>query len=349
MTRGGPDFDASHPHPHKEPTMNTRTVLVLGGNGRFGHAATLAFAAAGWRVLAQMRRAPSATQPAGVQVLQTPMHDTQALADQAAGAQAVVYGVNPLYTRWDQEALPLARQGMAVAERLKARFMLPGNVYNFGELMPALLRTDTPPRPSTRKGHQRVELEGEIRARCQAGRMRGAVIRAGDFYGSGNGNWFDQAIVKDIAKGKLVYPGPLDVPHAWAYLPDLARAFVAVAGRAEAPSFEAWHFGGHTLTGAELLRGLQAAAAGLGLQPADGWRQAGMPWGLVRAVGTVYPLWRELARMSYLWRVPHALDGRELALLAGPQATTPVASALRAALVALGHGSTVARTVASAA
>jgi nucleoside-diphosphate-sugar epimerase len=329
--------------------MNTRTVLVLGANGRLGRAATLAFAAAGWRVLAQMRRAPSSTQPAGVQVLQTPLHDIQTLAEQAAGAQAVVYGINPLYTRWDQEALPLAHQGMALAERLGATFLWPGNVYNFGEQMPALLRCDTPQRPSTRKGHQRVALEGEIRARCQAGRLRGAVIRAGDFYGSGSGNWFDQAIVKDIAKGRLVYPGPLDVPHAWAYLPDLARAFVAVAGRAEAPTFEAWHFGGHTLTGAELLQGLQAAAAGLGLQPSGGWRQAGMPWGLIRAVGTVYPLWRELARMSYLWRVPHALDGHALALLTGPQATTPVAAALRCALTALGHGTAPPRAVAAAA
>ena len=36
------------------------------------------------------------------------------------------------------------------------------------------------------------------------------------------------AIVKALAKGKLVYPGPLDRAHAWAYLPDLAQAFVAV-------------------------------------------------------------------------------------------------------------------------
>ena len=35
---------------------STSTVLVLGANGRFGLAATRAFAAAGWRVLAQVRR-----------------------------------------------------------------------------------------------------------------------------------------------------------------------------------------------------------------------------------------------------------------------------------------------------
>ena len=39
--------------------MSRPTVLVLGANGRFGAAAVNAFAAAGWRVLAQLRRAPS--------------------------------------------------------------------------------------------------------------------------------------------------------------------------------------------------------------------------------------------------------------------------------------------------
>ena len=32
---------------------NARTVLVLGANGRFGAAATQAFAEAGWRVIAK--------------------------------------------------------------------------------------------------------------------------------------------------------------------------------------------------------------------------------------------------------------------------------------------------------
>jgi hypothetical protein len=178
--------------------------------------------------------------------------------------------------------------------------------------------------------------------------MRGAVIRAGDFYGCGSGSWFDQAITKDIAKGRLVYPGPLDVPHAWAYLPDLARAFVAAAGQTHAPAFQTLHFGGHTLTGAELMRGLETAANDLGLKPVAGWTHAGMPWTVIRALGTVYPLWRELARMSYLWRVPHALDGRELASLQGLQPPTPLGTALRAALVALGHGAGARGTVAPA-
>ena len=317
--------------------MTANTVLVLGANGRFGAAAVDAFAAAGWRVLAQARRAPSQPLPAGAVALRIALNDTETLAQAAAGARIVVYAINPAYTRWDIELLPLARQGMALAQRLGARFMLPGNVYNFGAGMPARLFEDTLQRPSTVKGRQRCDLEHELQARA-AGGLASVVIRAGDFYGAGSGSWFDQSIVKDLARGKLVYPGPLDVAHAWAYLPDLARAFVAVAARDDAPRVERLHFAGHTLTGCELLVAIDAAAADLGLRPPAGFRQGGMPWGLIRAIGLVYPLWRELARMRYLWQVPHALDGAALRATVGELPATPLPTALREALVALGCG-----------
>jgi nucleoside-diphosphate-sugar epimerase len=242
----------------------------------------------------------------------------------------VVYAVNPIYTRWDSELLPDFRLGMDLAERLGARLLLPGNVYNFGAQMPALLHPETPQAPTAPKGRQRQAMEAELAERAAAGRLRASIVRAGDFYGAGSGNWFDLAIVKDIARGKLVYPGPLDAVHAWAYLPDLARAFVAVAARPDAPAFENLHFAGHACTGAELLAAIEAAAEAQGLRPAGGWQRAGMPWGLISAVGTVYPMWRELARMRYLWQVPHALDGSALARATGPLPATPLHDALRA-------------------
>jgi nucleoside-diphosphate-sugar epimerase len=313
--------------------MNRPTVVVLGAAGRLGSAAVQAFAAAGWHVLAQQRKATAL--PAGAERLVLPLHDTAGLAERAAAASVVVYAVNPQYHHWDAELLPLARQGMDLAERLGATFMLPGNVYNFGPGMPLVLRTDTPQPGGTPKGRQRCALEDEMRERAARGPMKAVVIRAGDFFGGGSGNWFDQAIAKDIGSGQLVYPGPLDRPHAWAYLPDLARAFVAVAARArwgEAPAFEALHFAGHNFTGAELLGAIEAAAEAQGLRPARGWRHRGMPWGLIRAVGLVYPLWRELARMRYLWQVPHSLDGSALERAVGALPQTPAAQALRHAL-----------------
>jgi nucleoside-diphosphate-sugar epimerase len=319
--------------------MTRPSVLVLGANGRFGAVAVQAFAAAGWQVLAQLRRAPSAPPQAGVVNVQVPMHDTAALARAAAGAHIVVHALNPSYSRWPAELLPLARQGMDVAIALGARFMLPGNVYNFGAAMPPLLREDTPQRPTTQKGALRCGLESELLLRCAPSdanaRLQATIIRAGDFFGAGRGNWMDLVITKGLRQGKLVYPGPLDVPHAWAYLPDLAAAFVGAAARSDAGDFELLHFAGHTFTGQQLLDGIEAAALRVGCRPGGGFRRTGFPWRVIALGGLVLPNWRGLNEMRYLWQVPHALDGQALQRALGTLPQTRAADALQATLLDL--------------
>jgi len=321
-------------------TDSSRTVLVLGANGRFGFTAAQAFASAGWRVLAHVRRDAAAGMPASAELVRAPL---AALADGTAlpllpPVGVVVHAVNPIYTRWEEEALPSAHAGMDVAERLGARFMLPGNVYNHGAAMPATIDETTPQRPTSAKGRIRVALEDELARRAAAGRLRATVITAGDFFGAGRGSWFDQVVVRSLARGKLVYPGDPGLVHAWAYLPDLARAFVAVAASRDAAPFERFTFPGHSVTGDAFLASVERAAGALGVAPARGWRHGRRPWPLLRIVGLFVPLWRELATMSYLWRVPHGLDGRALARRCPGLATTPLDAAVLASLVDLGFG-----------
>ena len=325
----------------------SHTVLIIGANGRFGSEATRAFHAAGWQVFTQAR-SPTVDKLSGVRAMQARLDDVDALASEAAGAQVVVYAVNPPYTRWAAEALPLARHAMDVAERLGACFMLPGNVYNFGAAMPPLLLEDTPQQALTRKGRIRIDMEAELQTRTDSGRLRGVVLRAGDFYGSGTGSWLDLVITKDLRQGKLVYPGPLNLPHAWAYLPDLVQAMVALATQSAQGQLPAalnrFHFEGHTLTGAECLAAVERAAVTLHLRPNRGFKHGSLPWGLIRAGGIVWPQWRELAEMAYLWDVPHALSGTALRACLGTGfdtsakalTSTPVDIAFRDSLVALG-------------
>ncbi len=128
-----------------KPASHPRTVLILGAAGRLGYAATQAFSHAGWRVVAQARRTPTAGWPAGVKHITTPLQTTAQLCTQAGpDTHAVVYAVNPVLTRWSQDMLPWACAGMDVAQRLNALFILPGNVYTFGQSMPPLLTAQTP-------------------------------------------------------------------------------------------------------------------------------------------------------------------------------------------------------------
>ncbi|MCE3001221.1 MAG: NAD-dependent epimerase/dehydratase family protein [Xanthomonadaceae bacterium] len=313
-----------------------RTVLILGANGRFGLAAAQAFAAAGWQVLAQARRPLADGMPASARRIDLPLTDTAGLVAAAKGASHVVYAVNPLYIRWDVEALPLANAGMDIAQALGAVFMLPGNVYAYGEDMPSLLSESTPVAPTNPKGRIRAAMEDELLARAAAG-LRSVVLRAGDFFGGGTGNWFDQVVVRSLARGKIVYPGPDDVVHAWAYLPDLARSFVMLAERHDLPVACRLHFPGHALTGREFLDAVQRAATGLRLPHSAALRRGRTPWWAIALVAWAAPMLRELLRMSYLWRVPHRLSATGLRDAIGRIPTTPIDTALRDSLLALGH------------
>jgi nucleoside-diphosphate-sugar epimerase len=326
------------------PPPSSSTALVLGAGGRFGQAAVTAFAAQGWRVIAQARHPVSYPLPANTSTTTASLDAPAELAAAAAGAAAVVYAVNMPYPEWPRRALATLRLGIETALRLEARLLLPGNVYNFGAAMPPTLGESTAQAPTTRFGELRVQMEDELQLR---GELRSTVIRAGDFFGSGAGNWFDQVIVKSLRKRKLVYPGPLDRAHAWAYLPDLAQTFAIVAGRGDQPRFSRWHFPGYTATGREWLDALEEAAVGLGVGAAGSFSRGSLPWPIIRAMGLVMPTWRAIAELSYLWRVPHQLDGAALARWLGPLPQTPLPEALRHALVELGHRPHLAMAAAS--
>jgi nucleoside-diphosphate-sugar epimerase len=308
------------------------TVLILGAAGRIGRSLALAFARAGWRTLAVSRK-PLPDELVGVEALRLDALQVDELVAAAAGASVVINALNAPYHRWDELALPLARAAQTVALRLGALLMLPGNVYNFGRELPAVLKPDTPEVGNTSKARLRIAMEAEMAA---APGLDSVVIRAGDFFGgNGAGSWFDLAVTSRLRRGRVVYPGRTDVAHAWAYLPDLARAFVAVAARrAQLQGHHRLHFAGHTLTGALLVDALAEACQ----QPL---RVGRLPWGLIRLASPLVPSWRAIVEMRYLWERPHRLDGQALKALVGPLPATPLDEALARSLEALGLNSSL--------
>lgn len=315
------------------------SVLILGARGRLGLAAAGAFAQAGWTVHAQVRPGASGPAIAGVQWLGARPDDTAALAAWARDAQVVVQGLNPVYTHraWRAELPRLTQAAIDVSRALGATLMLPASVYNFGAGMPPVLHEDTPQVPTTLKGRLRIATERQILEAAQDGALKAVVIRAGDFFGGGRGAWLDLVMAKELARGKFTYPGPLDVPTAWAFLPDLARSFVAVAEQQHRlPAFETLHFRGHALTSQDW-----AAAAGAIAQE-QGWlrngaalRVASLSWPMMRLLALFMPTIAAACEMRYLWRTPHALANDRLLALIGDEPRTPFAVALRAALADL--------------
>ena len=61
----------------------TSTVLILGAKGRFGLSAARAFAAAGWRVIGQVRPGATPAAVSGVEWLAADVHDHATLVRKA--------------------------------------------------------------------------------------------------------------------------------------------------------------------------------------------------------------------------------------------------------------------------
>jgi hypothetical protein len=136
----------------------------------------------------------------------------------------------------------------------------------------------------------------------------------------------------------FTYPGPRDVSTAWAYLPDLARTFVAVARqRTSLQPFEVFHFAGHRLTGQRWLDVLTPLAQAQGwVKPWAPLKWRRLPWPIIRVGALFMPTWAALREMRYLWETPHALANDKLTARIGPEPHTPLGLAAQTALVDLG-------------
>lgn len=289
-----------------DPQMSpAKTVLVLGPTGKFGRHAAAAFAARGWDVRRFDRK-------------------TDTLATAAEGAGMIVMGWHPgSYETWAKDLLPMHRSVIDVARRTGACVIVPGNVYVFGEGAPDVFGADTAKTATNRLGRLRVEMEEMYRASG----VKTILLRCGDFIDDqASGNWFDMFITKRALKGRVAYPGRSDINHAWAYLPDAARAAVMLAERRDRlAQFEDVPFEGYTLTG-------HALAEAIGTAIGRKVEARAFPWWQLQLLRPVMPVLKGVFEMRYLWDMPHRLDGSKLAALCPEFVPTPLTVALRAGL-----------------
>lgn len=313
----------------KENMMTT--VAILGANGRLSNMTARTFQNAGYRVVAVTRNGKAKGLPADVEHRNADALDRQALIRATAGADIIFNGLNPLYPDWRRKVIPMGENVMAAARAHGSQHIFAGNLYNYGRSIPATIVDDTPFEDSTRKGAIRNRVEELFAREAASSNVRTIVLRAGDFYGGGvPGSWFDLMLASRLGKGRFTYPGSLDLVHSWAYLPDLARAFVALADRRdETSSYEAFLFHGHAMTGHDMKTHMEAA---IGEELAI----ASVPWPLLRLGGLFSPMLREVIEMKYLWDRPHTLDGGKLEMLIGAEPHTRPQAAVAAALRDLG-------------
>lgn len=305
-------------------------ILILGAAGRLGRAAAESFRDAGWTVESQVRARSAANIAPGTKLIEVDACDGPSLVDAVGDVDVILHALNPAFTEWPLLVPHFAEIAIGAAHRSGATLMFAGNLYNYGSPLPSKIDETTPMHPTSRKGKLRVEIEQRMREAANEG-VRTIVLRAGDFFGGvGRGSWFDRMIAKDVPAGRVTYPGSPDIVHEWAYLSDVAATLVRLAAVRDAlPSFAAFGFPGHPVTGRELIEAIsQAAGRPMSISK--------MPWLVLRLLGPLVPIFGELAELAYLWQEPHRIDGRQLRAAIGDVPHTPLAAAVTAALDDLG-------------
>lgn len=315
--------------------MSTRPIaLVIGATGSIGGAVAAALLEAGWHVRGLNRTAlkPDRPELRGVEwITGDAMNPADVLAA-AEGARIIFQGANPPgYANWAKFQPGMMESCILAAKASGARIVLPGNVYNYGPDAWPLVSETSPQNPKTRKGAIRVALEKRL-AEASAEGVRSLVVRAGDFFGPASGSsWLTEGWV---AKGKplkaIAAPGPLDVAHTWAYLPDFAQSIVSlIAMEADLPAAAVFNHGGHQVTGLGLAEALDRVA---------GRRLARrtLPWFALYLAAPFVEMFREMLEMRYLWKKEVRLDNSKLVGTLGSEPHTPLDVALRATLIGQG-------------
>jgi len=319
-------------------TSHQKNALVLGATGSFGGHAAAALQKHGWTIRALARDPVAARAKCGARMpIEWVKGDAMNGADvmaAAMGAQVIVHAANPPgYKNWRGLAVPMLAATIAAAKATGARIVFPGNVYNFAPDAGERIAEDAPQAPATRKGKIRVEMEEALREAAAQG-ARVLVVRAGDYFGPAAPNsglgWLT---TRRGGRLRAIYaPGPAEVGHAWAYLPDLAETTARLLDReADLMDFEVFHFAGHWLA-----RGDDLAAAARRVTGRPDLPLRPFPWPLVWALSPFVEMFRELLEMRYLWRRPIGLDGGKLEGFLGLSPTTTLDAAVRATLADMG-------------
>ena len=293
--------------------MPRRPVLVLGATGGFGGALARELIRRGRPIRVFARQPDKAAARLGdaalCEFVQGDVADREGLIRAAQGCGAIVDGINYPFHKWLPRMVEANANLIAAARRSGATILFPGNVYGLGRQSGRSLPETAENRPSSRKGAIRVQLEQALKRAASPSGPRVIILRAGDYFGPTVRNGMVDRIFGNALRGRpMRILGRADIPHQWAYVPDLARAGVELVDMGErlAP-FEVVHFRGYIAWPLEDFLRLVARQAGLPDLPFKT-----VPWPILYLLGALSPVEMELLEIRYLWKESVVIDDPRL-------------------------------------
>ncbi|MEV0585934.1 NAD-dependent epimerase/dehydratase family protein [Nonomuraea sp. NPDC050310] len=293
---------------------------IVVGAGQVGSHLAAKLAAQGEEVVVVTR---SGSGPDGTTRVSADIAAPGRLTELARGADVIYNCVNPPYHRWLTDWPPMADAFLAAARDTGAVLTILGNLYPYGPVRGPMTE-DLPLASPSAKFKVRTRMWHDALA---AG-IRTVEVRGSDYFGPGATDQSylgDRFIAPLLAGRRIPVLWPLDVPHTWTYLPDVADALI-IAGREERAWGRAWHVPSDE---PQTFRQMGARMAAVLGKPAP--KMSSLPWPLVRAAGLFSPMIGELGEVRYQFTAPFVMDSTDFQKTFG-MAPTPLDEALRRTL-----------------
>jgi nucleoside-diphosphate-sugar epimerase len=198
------------------------------------------------------------------------------------------------------------------------------NLYAYGPGS-SPMSEELPQRATDRKGRTRAEMADALLEVDRAGRIEVVIGRASDYFGPHADNSGITALAVEPAsgRGKLRWMGSMDAAHSCAYMPDVARAFVAL-GSAPDTAGRVWHLPhAPAVTGAEFL-------ALVNDQLPQPRATALVSTGMLRIAAPFHRISRESLPLAYQWSQPFVVEDSAFRARFPEFVSTPMAAAVAA-------------------
>jgi nucleoside-diphosphate-sugar epimerase len=236
--------------------------------------------------------------------------DAQSVRDAVQGASQIVLAIGFHYDRktWRANWPKAMAHVIDAAAISKARIVFVDNLYMYGP-QTAPLREDMALQDYGAKPAVRAMITRQWKDAHHAGRVKFAALRAPDFYGPGvkNSHLGDLAF-GNLAKGKKPMLGvDPDRPHAFAYVPDIARGVISLLDAPDEDFGQAWHIPSAPMRTPREILAMASGATGkkLGITT--------VPMGLLPLLGVFMPFMKEMNEMRFQWDRPYDVDASKFA------------------------------------
>lgn len=292
--------------------INTNDLSVVFGTGPLGLSVMRELIKGGGKVR-MVNRSGSAQLPSEVEVVKGDVTNSESVQSLARDAGVVYLCAQPKYTEWPEKFPPIMRGAIDGVARTGAKLIFGDNLYMYGPV-DGPLHEDLPYAATGRKGRARALIANMLMQAHEGGKVRAAIGRSSDFYGS---------YVFDSAAGERVFASALagkpagvigdpDTLHTYMYIDDFGRGLVTL-GRHEEALGKVWHLpSAPTVT---TRRFVEMVYGEVGLPP----KMRVAPPLVISAMGLFMPVMREVKEMLYEFDKPFVVDASRFERAFGDQ------------------------------